>query len=295
MEPLDVAPQGVLTGSSPARLDRAGTRALLRGPLGVGVGLFVVIVLVCVLSPFFTASPTEPDILTRLAAPSARHWLGTDGSGRDVFSRTLQGGRVDILLGTLGVLLSFVIGSAAGLLLGFFGGRLSELIMRLLDVIQAFPLLVFSLAMLTFLRPRIGIYSTFIATIAFVAVPIFIRLVRAETLSMRSRSFVEAAICVGNPTRRVMFRHVLPNVITSALTQLTSSMASAILLIGALSFLGVGVQPPAAEWGSMIKEGTQYTVTGVWWPAVFPGLGIILTVLALHLMGEGFVERRRVA
>jgi peptide/nickel transport system permease protein len=91
-----------------------------------------------------------------------------------------------------------------------------------------------------------------------------------------------------------MFRHVLPNVITSALTQLTSSMASAILLIGALSFLGVGVQPPAAEWGSMIKEGTQYTVTGVWWPAVFPGLGIILTVLALHLMGEGFVERRRV-
>jgi peptide/nickel transport system permease protein len=295
MEPLDVAPQGVLTGSSPARLDRAGTRALLRGPLGVGVGLFVVIVLVCVLSPFFTVSPTEPDILTRLAAPSAQHWLGTDGSGRDVFSRTLQGGRVDILLGTLGVLLSFVIGSAAGLLLGFFGGRLSELIMRLLDVIQAFPLLVFSLAMLTFLRPRIGIYSTFIATIAFVAVPIFIRLVRAETLSMRSRSFVEAAICVGNPTRRVMFRHVLPNVITSALTQLTSSMASAILLIGALSFLGVGVQPPAAEWGSMIKEGTQYTVTGVWWPAVFPGLGIILTVLALHLMGEGFVERRRVA
>jgi peptide/nickel transport system permease protein len=262
-----------------------------RGSIGFGLGLFLTIFVLCLAAPLFTADPNEPDLLGTLQPPSAEHWFGTDGSGRDVFARVLHGGRVDILLAVVGVLLSFAVGGPLGLMLGFFRNRLTEAVMRVLDVLQAFPLLVFALTLLAFTGPE---YETFIYAIAFVATPLFLRLVRSETLAVRARPFVEAAEAAGNPRLRVMFRHVLPNVLTSALTQLTTSMASAILLIGALSFLGVGIRPPTAEWGSMIHEGRTYAVTGQWWPTMFPGLGIVLTVLALHTMGEGFVRRRRV-
>jgi peptide/nickel transport system permease protein len=292
MEPIELGPEGALVAdvaSTPTRR-RGALLGAARTGIGAGGLLLLVIVGACLAAPL-AGSPTDSDVLDRLAPPSAEHWFGTDGDGRDVFARTLYAGRYDILIAIGSAGISFVAGTLIGLLLGYFRGWLSEAAMRVLDVIQSFPLLVLALVLLAFLGTGT---MTFIYAIAFIAVPIFIRLVRSETLAVRSRTFVEAAQMVGNSQLRIMLRHVLPNVITSALIQLTSLMASAILIVGALSFLGVGVQPPRAEWGLMIQQGSQYAVTGQWWPTMFPGLAIVLTVLALHTIGEGFVKLRRV-
>src|SRR5262249_45407401 len=135
---------------------------------------------------------------------------------------------------------------------------------------------------------------TFVYALAFVGIPIFIRLMRVQTLGVRQRPYVEAAVCVGNPTHRILYRHVVPNVASAGVVQLTSTAATAILLVGGLSFLGVGIQAPQAEWGSMIQEGSQYLVTGQWWVSMFPAAAVALTIFALHSISEGLVTRWRV-
>ena len=256
-----------------------------------GVVIFAVIVILALLAPVIRPHPNAISLTAVLKPPSWVHPFGTDSSGRDMLARVLAAARVDLLIGVVGSLISFVVGSILGVLIGYVRGPVAEVPMRVLDAIQAFPLLILALAMLAFLGQNI---STIIYAVAFVNVPIFIRLVRAETLAVRDLPYMEAARCVGVPTRRIIGRHLLPNVMTSGLTQLTTTAGYAILLTGGLSFLGVGVRPPTAEWGSLIESGVEYLVTKQWWLTVFPGLAIVITVLSLQMMGEYFVRGRRV-
>jgi peptide/nickel transport system permease protein len=268
---------------------RDGTGSVIAGGIAF-FGIVLVALLASVIAPHPNAIAAAPS----LASPSWGHLMGTDDTSRDILARVLDAARVDLLIAVLGALISFGIGSVTGLFLGYFRGKGSELMMRVLDVVQAFPLLVFGLALVSFLAPRFGVTPMLIVAVAFVSIPVFIRLVRSETLAVAEMPFVEAARSVGNPTWRVVLRHVLPNVLTSSLVQLTTTAGYAILTVGALSFVGVGVQPPRAEWGLMILQGSQVMVTGQWWPSIFPGVALFVTVLSLHMMGEGFVRLRSV-
>jgi len=268
----------------PAPEARRRTRWRARRELLGGV-LFAAIVLACLIGPLFADAPNTTNLAARLAAPSGAHWFGTDDIGRDIFARVLVGGRMDLLIGISGALVSAIVGCTLGVLLGAWGGRAGEVVMRSLDVIQAFPLLVFAFALLAFLSRSV---LTIVLAVAFVNIPIFIRLTRTETLVVVQLPFVEAARCSGNPRWRLLLRHVLPNVMTSSLAQLTTTAGFAIILTGGLSFLGVGIQPPTAEWGSMVAEGAQYLESGQWWTAVFPGLAIVLTVMSIQLVGDRF-------
>lgn len=280
-----------------ARLRPSTRRIVFRDGTGsvlVGGIVFAAIVLVALLAPVIAPHPNQITTSPALAGPSWTYLMGTDDTGRDLLARVLDAARIDLLIAVVGALISFGIGSLCGLFLGYFRGKGSELAMRLLDVIQAFPLLVFGLALVSFLAPRFGIVPMLIVAVAFVSVPVFIRLVRSETLAVAEMPYVEAARSVGNPTWRIVIRHVLPNVLTSSLVQLTTTAGYAILTVGALSYVGVGIQPPDAEWGLMILQGSQVLVTGQWWPSIFPGIALFVTVLSLHMMGEGFVRLRRV-
>ena len=257
----------------------------------IGVGIFVTVVALALLAPLIRPGPDAISLLTTLRPPSWAHPFGTDSEGRDLLARVLAAARIDLLIGVGGSLLSFVIGSSLGVLIGYSRGPLGELAMRILDAVQAFPLLILALAMLAFLGQST---LTIIYAVAFVNVPIFIRLVRAETVAVNDLPYMEAARCVGCSPKRLIARHLLPNVITSALTQLTTTAGYAILLTGGLSFLGVGVSQPTAEWGSLVQGGVDYLVTKQWWLTVFPGLAIVVTVLSLQMMGEALVRGRRV-
>jgi peptide/nickel transport system permease protein len=270
---------------------RGASRRSVRRLGYVGLGIFAVIVLLALLAPVIRPGPNTISLFDTLKPPSWAHPFGTDQDGRDMLARVLAAARIDLLIGVGGALLSFVIGSALGVLIGYAGGPFGEVSMRILDAVQAFPLLILALAMLAFLGQST---LTIIYAVAFVNVPIFIRLVRTETVSVNNLPYMEAARCVGCSRLRLVGRHLLPNVSTSALTQLTTSAGYAILLTGALSFLGVGVRPPTAEWGSLVQGGVDYLVTKQWWLTVFPGLAIVITVLSLQMMSEALVRGRRV-
>jgi peptide/nickel transport system permease protein len=256
-----------------------------------GLGIFLAIVLLALLAPVIRPGPNNISLLATLRAPSWGHPFGTDSEGRDLLARILAAARIDLEIGVGGSVLSFLVGSALGVVIGYVRGPVAELAMRVLDAVQAFPLLILALVMLAFIGQNT---LTIIYAVAFVNVPIFIRLVRAETVAVSELPYMEAARCVGCSPRRLIARHLLPNVITSALTQLTTTAGYAILLTGGLSFLGVGVRPPTAEWGSLVQGGVDYLVTKQWWLTVFPGLAIVLTVLSLQMMGEALVRGRRV-
>ena len=267
-------------------------RVRFRGGMAMaGAVLFGLIVLVAILAPVLRPNPNAINLFAISKPPSWAHPLGTDPSGRDLLARVLAAARTDLLIGILGVMLSFVVGGAIGVILGYRRGLGSAVFMRGLDALQAFPLLIFALALLAFLGQSV---STIIYAVAFVNAPIFIRLMRTESLAVTQQPFIEAARSIGNPPWRVVSHHLLPNVLTSSLTQLTSAVGTAIILTGGLSFLGVGVQPPQAEWGALIQAGAQSMTTGQWWLAVFPGIALLITVISLQMIGEGFVRSRRV-
>jgi peptide/nickel transport system permease protein len=281
------APEAELAAAQPIR-HRVRFRG---GSATVGAVLFGVIVLVALLAPVIRPNPDQINLLAINKPPSWAHPMGTDPSGRDLFARVIAAARVDLLIGFVGVLLSFAVGGTIGIILGYRPGRAGAVFMRGLDALQAFPLLIFALALLAFLGQSV---STIIYAIAFVNIPIFLRLMRTESLTVSQQPFIEAARSAGNPSWRVVSHHLLPNVLTASSTQVTSAIGTAILLTGGLSFLGVGVQPPNAEWGALIQAGAQSLSTGQWWLSVFPGIALLITVIALQMIGEGFVRSRRV-
>jgi peptide/nickel transport system permease protein len=262
-----------------------------------GFALGYLIVLLAVLAGAFAPwiapyDPVEADPSQFLQPPSALHWFGTDAVGMDVFSRVLYGPRIDITIALLGTLISATVGCLLGAWVGYYSrGRAlrswaAYLVMRLADVVQAFPVFVFAIALVASLGQSI---QTVVLAIAFVNIPIYLRLMRSQVMTLREARFVEAALVAGLSDAQIIVRHILPNAIGPAVAQLSVNIGWSILLTAGLSFVGAGVRAPSPEWGSMIATGFQNVVTGEWWPSVFPGLALALTVFGFSLVG-GSVE-----
>jgi peptide/nickel transport system permease protein len=249
-----------------------------------GLVLVGAVSLAALLAPWLAPyAPEAINVDAVLLPPGADHWLGTDALGRDVLSRMLYGGRVSLWVGFVAVGLSTSIGLVLGLAAGYFGRLTDELIMRLVDVMLCFPSFFLILAVIAFLQPSLLNIMIVIGLTSWMGVA---RLVRAETLSLRSRDFVLAARVAGAGPLRIIFLHILPNALAPVLVSATLGVAGAILVESSLSFLGLGVQPPDPSWGNMLTEGKE--VLGVApWLSIFPGLAILLTVLGYNLLGEG--------
>ena len=250
----------------------------------VGMVFILSLGIVAVLAPHLTPeNPLAQNLLERLQAPSAQHWMGTDDLGRDVFSRLLLGTRISLSVGFVAVGISLFVGTFLGLCAGFFKGWVDTLIMRSVDVMLSIPTLFLILAVLAFLGPNI--YNV-MAIIGLTSWPGLARLVRGECLSIREREYIQAAWLAGVSNSRLLFIHILPTVIAPILVSATLGVGGAVLTESALSFLGLGVQPPTPSWGNILSIGRDYLHIA-WWLSLFPTLAILVTVLAFNLLGEG--------
>jgi len=261
---------------------------IVRSPkLITGMAILVVIVLAAVLAPRLAPYPvTEMHPLDRFAPPGGKYVLGTDFFGRDLLSRVLFGYRTSLLVAVLSVGFALVCGSALGVSAGYTGGALDTTLMRAMDILFAFPVLLLAITIVVVLGA--GTLTTVLA-IGVVYVPIFARIARAPTLVVREHAYVEAARALGQRPLRIVARHVLPNVSTPIFVQATINLATAILFESALSFLGLGTQPPYPSLGLMVSEGRNYIELSPW-PTVFPGLAIVLAVLGFNLVGDALQE-----
>lgn len=228
--------------------------------------------------------PYESDPARSLQPPSGDHLCGTDTYGEDIFSRVLYGGRITLLISVLAVLLGLVVGTTLGALAGYCAGAVDEVIMRAMDMVQAFPSFILAMAVAVAIGP--GLLTLIVAN-ATVNVPLYARILRSRMLSVRETQYASAAICVGNPWHRTLFVHLLPNCLGPVFVQATLQAGWAILAAAGLSFLGLGMSVPTAEWGAMVLMGTRFMLTGEWWVAFFPGMAIVLAVLAFNLIGDG--------
>jgi len=236
------------------------------------------------LAPF---GPTEAFPYEVLKSPGTRFVLGSDGNGMDVLSRVLHGARYAFGIALPAGAIMALVGIPLGVIAGYRGGLVDEILLRVLDVLRAFPTIILALAVVAAMGP--GILNV-VAVIGLLDSPILARIVRAEVLAMRDSTFVRAAIAAGNPPWRVMLVHVLPNALLGATAQLPIRMAWAVRISATLAFIGVGVQAPAPEWGAMIRQGAEYVISGEWWVAMFPGLALIVMVLGLNLAGDGLSD-----
>mgnify|MGYP001404241332 FL=1 len=252
----------------------------------IGLAIILVFILGAAFAPLLTPYPEQgrgdPNILEKFKPPSAAHPLGTDYLGRDVLARVLYGGRSSLSMGFLVVVIAVLIGVPLGAIAGYLGGWVDEIIMRATDVFMAFPSLLLALAIASALGA--GFTNTMIA-IAVTWWPWYTRLVRSQTLSLRERFFVEAARSIGLPGHKIVLTHVLPNVMTPVWVQATLDLGSAILISAALNFVGLGVQPPAADWGNMVSQGRLYFIDRPWFAGA-AGAAIFLTVLAFNFIGD---------
>jgi peptide/nickel transport system permease protein len=271
-----------MSADSPAR---QAIRTLLRRPTAVfGLVVLVLVVLLAVLAPWVAPyDPLKTSWSLVRKAPSAAHWFGTDEVGRDLLSRVIWGGRASLLAGVVAVSIAVTIGVPLGMLAGYAGGWFDALIGRLTDAMLAIPFLILAIALAAFLGPSLG--NAMIA-IGITATPIFVRLARGQVLAARAEDWVEAARAVGNPPARILLRHIFPNILPPVMVQATLAIAAAIIAEASLSFLGLGQQPPAPSWGSMLNTAQRF-LTQAPWMAIFPGLAIFLTVLAFNLFGDG--------
>ncbi len=265
-----------------------------RAPLPLGlvlagtlVGLWVFVALFAPwVAPY---DPNAVDIVHALQAPSADHWFGTDQVGRDVFSRVLHGARINLLMCVAGVLPPLLIGTTVGLVSGYYGGFVDTVLMRLYDLTAAFPFFVLVLAIVGVLGP--GLLNFFIA-LALVAWITYARLVRAEVMAVRGSEYVQAAKCLGFSDRVTLFRHVLPNAFGPVVAYAVSDAVLVMLAGASFGFLGMGAQPPLAEWGVMIADGTRF-LRQAWWICTFPGLAAISLGLGLIFLGDGLTRLSR--
>ncbi|ESW59197.1 MAG: nickel ABC transporter permease [Rhodobacter sp. CACIA14H1] len=259
-----------------------------------GLALLLLQIVAIIFAPLLaTYAPTEADPLASLQAPSAAHWMGTDVSGMDIYSRIIFATRINLLISVVAVAVAFLIGVPIGLLVGYYRSWVSTLVMRIFDFIQSFPVFVLGMALVSVMGQEIWNVAIVLAVLF---IPIFARLIRAETLSLRDRPFVSAARCSGATDGQIMFRHILPNALTPAIVQISISIGMAILLTAGLSFIGAGVRMPTPEWGLMVSVGSQQMILGIWWVALFPGLAIVFSVLSFALLADAlrdFVDPRR--
>ncbi|QIG48910.1 D,D-dipeptide ABC transporter permease [Nordella sp. HKS 07] len=256
-----------------------------KSPLTLVGGAICLLVLVLIVAAPILA-PYDPDAINltaRLLPPSAAHWFGTDEVGRDIFSRVIYGARASCGAGFSIVLLSTVIGVTAGCFSGIVGGRTDTVIMRLMDVLLGLPALILAMALAAALGP--SLFNAMLA-VAIVRIPAYVRLARAQTLSLRAKYYVKAARTFGASPLHILRWHILPNALSPIVVQATLDLGGTILIAAALSFIGLGAQPPTAEWGSMVSSGRNYFLDQ-WWYATFPGLAILIAAMGFNLVGDG--------
>jgi peptide/nickel transport system permease protein len=284
----DAALPAIRISDSADELESPTRRALRRlfKRKGAVVGLIVIstVILLALFAPL--VAPYDP-IATSWSLvrkpPSALHWFGTDDLGRDMLARVIYGARASLLAGAISVTIALAIGVPLGLLAGYRGGFIDALISRITDAMLACPFLILAIALAAFLGPSL---SNAMIAIGISATPVFIRLTRGQVMTVKVEDYVEAARAIGNPPWRIALFHILPNILPALLVQATLSIAAAIIAEAALSFLGLGQQPPAPSWGSMLNAAQRF-LTNAPWIAIWPGLAIFLVVLSLNLVGDG--------
>ena len=273
--------------STPPR--RSALRAIVRAfntnkTSWVGLGLFMFVALMAMLAPWISPhDPIEQDILSKLQGPSSTYWFGTDYFGRDILSRILHGAQYSLFIGLTATIFAMVVGSFIGILAGYFGGRFDLLVMQTMDILLAFPSLILGLIIVAMLGPSLGNINI---AIALTTIPSFARVARAPTISVKEREFVEAGRALGYSDARLMFGHILPNILPEILVMFSLWTASAIRIEASLAFIGLGLKPPTPTWGGMIREGFE-NILDSYWLVLMPGLAILIVVFALNLLGDG--------
>jgi len=284
---LSVSATTTVTTARPKResaLPRVWKRLRRRPGAVVGLVFILVVVFVAVFAPLIAQfTPIAQDYRAIRKAPTLLHWFGTDELGRDIFARIAFGARASMLAGVIAIGIALVIGVPLGLAAGYLGGWTDRIISRIVDAMLAIPFLILAISMAAFLGPSL---TNAMIAIGVTAAPIFVRLTRGQVLSVKAEDYVEAARAIGNPHRRVAFRHILPNILPALIVQATLTLASAITSEASLSFLGLGQQPPLPSWGSMLNT-AQRSLSTAPWIAVWPGMMIFFTVLSFNLLGDG--------
>ncbi|MEM8854022.1 MAG: ABC transporter permease [Pseudomonadota bacterium] len=250
----------------------------------VGLAIFLIVCLLAILAPWIAPyDPIDQNIFDRLKPPSAEHWMGTDFYGRDTLSRILYGARISLVIGLVAIIAAMIIGSFIGMIAGYFGGVVDIVIMQIMDVLLAFPSLILGLIIVAMLGPSV---ENLAIAIALTAIPPFARIARAPTISVKEREFVEAGRAMGFSDLRLLFKHILPNILPEILVMGSLWLATAIRVEASLAFIGLGVSPPTATWGGMIREGFE-NILDSFWLALFPSIAILIVVFSLNLLGDG--------
>jgi peptide/nickel transport system permease protein len=278
------APAAAPRGLPPSPLRRAALRFLANPTTGIGIVLCVLLALSAILAPLLAPhDPIEQDVIAQLSPPSATHPLGTDYFGRDVLSRILWGGRISLIVSLTAIAAAIVIGGAIGMISGYVGGRFDNVVMRVMDVLLSFPSLILGLIVVALLGPDL---LNLIVAIGLTAIAPFARIARAPVLALKERAFVEAGRALGYSHARILFVHILPNILSEVLVMGSLWMATAVRTEASLSFIGLGVKPPTPTWGGMMRDGFE-NILDAPWLAIFPGIAILLLVLALNMVGDG--------
>ena len=299
----EVAPEPVEHGSSP--WNDAWARLRKNRPAVTGAMILIVITLLCIVGPWFSQSYREQDLSLGAAGPSSAHWLGTDTLGRDLFSRILFGGRISLMVGFVATFVALTIGVAYGAVAGFLGGKTDSVMMRIVDILYALPFTVFVILLMVFMKEPSehldawlrntahlenaqGLSNILLLFAAIGAVEwlTMARIVRGQVLSIKRMEYIEAARSLGLGRRRIIFRHIIPNILGPIIVYSTLTVPAVMLLEAFLSFLGLGVQPPMSSWGWLIKEGAE-KMEEFWWLLVFPGGVFSLALFSLNFLGDG--------
>jgi peptide/nickel transport system permease protein len=282
-EPVRAIPS-ITADHAPNRRRQLARRFIRSRNIVVGGIVLTMMISLALLAPFITTyEPTQQLRRERLQPPDSTHLFGTDNLGRDIFTRVLYGGYVSLQVGIFSVALGAVAGTLLGLVSGYFGGWWDILVMRLIDIMLAFPGILLALAIIAVLGRDL---RNVMIAVGIASIPIYTRVVRGSTLSIKEYDFVLAARALGAPSWRIILRHILPNVMAPIIVVTTNGVAGAIIAGAALSFLGLGQQPPDPEWGLMLNEGREYIRVAPW-VTTFPGLAIVVTVLSINLLGDG--------
>lgn len=249
-----------------------------------GFAILLLLVLTAIFAPLIAPfEPTKVDATKALYSPGIPYLFGTDPYGRDIFSRVVFGSRISLVIGLISVGIALIAGVATGLVAGFYGRWIDSLLMRIVDIMLAFPGILLALAIVSILGPSM---PNLMIAVGISSIPEYARLTRGSVLSARESLYVDAARVVGVPNRTILWRHLLPNVVTPVIVAASLGVGAAILIAAALSFLGLGAQPPTPEWGRMLSDGRAY-LQSQWWISTFPGIAIMLTVLATNMLGDG--------
>ncbi|NLG99992.1 MAG: ABC transporter permease [Chloroflexi bacterium] len=253
-----------------------------------GVVMLVFLVIVAIFGPMMVRYDPIKTSSEILLPPSDQYWFGTDQFGRDIFSRTVTSLQLDFSIAVMGVSGAIIIGMIIGALCGYIGGLFDDIVMRLIDFIQSFPMLILAMVLVMVMGP--GVRSVVVVTI-LINIPSYARLIRGETLSKKRLEYIDAARCSGASEARILFRHLVPNTLSPLIVQGSMNLAWAVGNVAAMSFLGVGIQPPTPDLGLMVSEGTQYLAQGCWWMSIYPGLILAITIFCFNLVGDGLQDR----